>query len=220
MLVIGVDIGSVRRPGGFSWAAPDDSVQGQDDPSALGAAVVAALDAGEQVALGVECPLSVPVPAATAAGWPHLGRARDGDGTRSWSAGAGTGALATGLVQLAWLCRYVAERRPATAATTRLDRFVLAGAELFVAEAMVTGEGKPEPVGGADHADAVAAARRLAELLAARAAGDPVAGDVTCAPHVPLNLAAAAMLHAGLAVDPDKLRQDVLVAKARPVVTG
>ncbi|WP_159794212.1 hypothetical protein [Puerhibacterium puerhi] len=82
---------------------------------------------------------------------------------------------------------------------------------------MVTAEGKPEPVGGADHADAVAAARRLQELLDDRAAGDAPVGDVTCAPHVPLNLAAVTMLHAGLRVDPGELRQDVLVAKARPV---
>lgn len=37
-LVLGVDVGSVRRKGGFAWSSVDVSLHGQDDPSALGAA--------------------------------------------------------------------------------------------------------------------------------------------------------------------------------------
>lgn len=101
-LVVGVDVGSVRKRG-FAWSSADGSARGQDDPSALGEIVVAAVDAARPVALAFECPFSVPVPGVQEGGWQDLGRARTGEGNRSWSAGAGTGALATGLVQLAWV---------------------------------------------------------------------------------------------------------------------
>lgn len=60
------------------------------------------------MALGFEAPLMVPVSPVGVDGWTTLGQARQGetvDGGRSrpWSAGAGSGALATGLAQLAWV---------------------------------------------------------------------------------------------------------------------
>jgi hypothetical protein len=216
LAVVGVDVGSIRRAGGFAWSSPDGSTCGQDDPSALGEWVVARLDAGDRVAIALECPLSVPVPPIDGEAWQALGRARAGEGNRSWSAGAGTGALATGLVQLTWICRYVADNvatPPVT--TTQLDRFRSAEASLLIAEAMVTADGKPEPVDGAqDHADALAAARRLAEILDGHDTGVP---EVSCAPSVALNLAATAAMHAGLPVDPVELSLDVLVAKVKLV---
>jgi hypothetical protein len=217
--VFGVDVGSVRRKGGFSWASADGSQRGQDDPSQLGDAVVSAIDTGRQVALAFECPLSVPVPEAGGAGWAYLGRARDGEGNRSWSAGAGTGALATGLVQLAWLLHYVAGRSGRELrATTQPNAFLGGRANLLLAEAMVTSDGKPEPVDGhQDHADALAAARRLEEMLLFATSGTLIS-DVSCLPHQALNLAASAAMHAGVLVDPAELQQEVLVAKARPVI--
>jgi hypothetical protein len=123
--------------------------------------------------------------------------------------------LATGLVQLAWLCRYVVDHGPSgVRATTQLETFRAGGAALLIAEAMVTSDGKPEAVsGGQDHADAVAAAKRLAEIL-----HDPrvPVSVVHCGEHAPFNLAAASCLHAGLAIDATEHRRDVLVAKVRP----
>jgi hypothetical protein len=72
-------------------------------------AVAEDLGHGVSVALGFECPLFVPVPEDPL----RLGRARVGDGNRAWSAGAGTGAMATGLVQAAWGLRRLRERAPA-----------------------------------------------------------------------------------------------------------
>ena len=90
------------------------------------------------------------------------------------------------------------------------------GAELLIAEAMVTSEGKPEPVDGLqDHADAVAAAMRLAELVFTETQG-LITADVSCQPHSALNLAVVAALHAGLTIDTAELHLDVLVAKVRP----
>lgn len=217
--IFGVDVGSVRRRGGFSWSLTDASVRGQDDPSQLGDAVMSALQSDGRVALAFECPLSVPVPAADATGWMDLGRARAGEHNRPWSAGAGAGVLATGLVQLPWLLRYVADRSDTqVSATTQPAAFLDGRANLLLAEAMVTSDGKPEPVDGhQDHADALAAARRLEELLTTAASGE-VVSDVSCLPHAALNLAASAAMHAGVLLDPAELRQDVLVAKTRPVI--
>ena len=127
--------------------------------------------------------------------------------------------MATGLVQVAWLCRYVVEHCVASPrVTTQLDCFAAAKADLLIAEAMVTSEGKPEPVNRLqDHADAVAAAKRVQEMLT-RPAGE-LGSDVSCAPHVALNLAAAAAIHAGMNIDESELRKDITVAKAKPVVT-
>lgn len=188
--------------------------------------VGAALDAGRPVALAFECPLSVPVPGVGEGAWRDLGRARSGEGNRSWSAGAGTGALATGLVQLAWLCRLLVEQcAVAPRTTTQVERFLEAKADLLIAEAMVTSDGKPEPVDGMqDHADALAAAlaaaKRLAEILEATRAGIRTPTDVTCLPHDALNLAASAAMHAGLPIATDEMRLDVLVAKVLPVFTA
>lgn len=217
--IFGVDVGSVRRKGGFCWSTADASHRGQDDPSQLGDAVVSTLESGRQVALAFECPLSVPVPSADAVGWTDLGRARAGEHNRSWSASAGAGVLATGLVQLPWLLRYVADRSGIrVVATTQLDAFLAERANVLLVEAMVTSDGKPEPVDGhQDHADALAAARRLQEMLVVAASGELIS-DVSCLPHVALNLAASAAMHAGVLLDPAELRQDVLVAKGRPVI--
>lgn len=216
-LVVGVDVGSVRRKGGFAWSLADASARGQDDPSALGAVVVTALDAGRPVALAFECPLSVPVPGVLDGGWQELGRARAGEGNRSWSAGAGTGALATGLVQLAWVLAYLRDQASeCPRATTSMERFTAGEADLLIVEAMVTSDGKPEPVDGLqDHADALAAAKRLHEILI----GGPnlFEADVACGPHTAFNLAAMAAMHAGLPIDLAELRQDVPVAKVRPI---
>lgn len=216
----GVDVGSVRREGGFAWSSADAALRGQDDPSVLADAIVDALDTGHPVAVAFECPLSVPVPGPEDGAWRELGRARTGEGHRSWSAGAGTGALATGLVQLSWVLTYLRERaRVPPRTTTSPDRFSRGEADLLIAEAMVTGDGKPQTVGGLqDQADALAAAERLDDIL--RAGRGAFEADVTCAPQAALNLAAAAALFSGLPIDPEELKEDVLVAKVRPAPAG
>lgn len=77
LLVLGVDVGSVLRKGGFAWASADASLRGEDDPSVLADAVVAAINAGRPVAMAFECPLAVPVPGTHEGGWKDLGRARE-----------------------------------------------------------------------------------------------------------------------------------------------
>lgn len=217
LLVLGVDVGSVRRKGGLSWSSADQAVRGGDDPSTLAQVVASALDAGQRVAMAFECPLSMPVPGTQNEAWKALGKARTGEGNRSWSAGAGTGALATGLVQLAWVLAYLRTHcRSTPSVTTQLEKFFAGQANLLIAEALVTSHGKPEPTGGSqDHVDALAAALRLDEILDVAATG--FQPDVTCQPHGAINLAVVAAMHAGLPTDRPELSQDILVAKVRPV---
>ncbi|MGC9541280.1 hypothetical protein [Streptomyces sp. UG1] len=221
--VVGVDVGSVAL-GRFAWAAldtPAPSLVGQGtDPGTAVRSLAAALTSGGRAALVLEAPMSVPVPATDRAdGWQALGRARTGEGNRPWSAGAGAGVLATGVAQAAWMLGRVVDAVPGVAATTRPDRWTAAhGPRLLLAEALVSGAGKPVPTQAGPHAaDAEAAARVLAERLPRL---PDLASDVRCAPHRPFNLLAAAALWAGLDIPRDELHQDVLVLVARPAVQG
>jgi hypothetical protein len=82
------DIGSVPR-GRFGWSRNEPSEttlethRGGTEILDLVNAVGDDLAAGRPVALGFECPLFVPVPVEPL----RLGKARPGDGNRSWSAG-------------------------------------------------------------------------------------------------------------------------------------
>lgn len=91
------DIGSVLK-GNFGWAIRDYPAPLQEVPSEASIidfadALAQRLQRGRRVALGFECPLFVPLRSDPA----ELTRARSGEGNRAWSAGAGAGALVTGL---------------------------------------------------------------------------------------------------------------------------
>lgn len=153
LVVFCADVGSVSG-GNFGWARSATDEPGGDShdtakPSDLATAVAAELKAKRPVALGFECPLFVPVPADEFA----LGKARAGEGNRSWSAGAGTGALATGLVQAAWVLRAVREECPDDELHLDWNAFTEAGSGLLVWEAFVSAEAK-----GGSHVDDAAIA--------------------------------------------------------------
>jgi hypothetical protein len=81
--------------------------------------LASALRPGTQAALLLEAPIAVPVPGGELDAWRRLEKARDGEGNRPWSAGAGAGALATGLAQGAWMLRQLAVTVPGLVATTQ-----------------------------------------------------------------------------------------------------
>lgn len=178
------DIGSVRNDR-FGWYGrlQDGSTVSGSRPGELAASVVESVRSGAAIALGFECPLFVPVPVSEE----DLGRARTGEGNRSWSAGAGSGALATGLVQVAWVLRAVRAAVPDAEFSFDADTFARAPKGILVWEAMVT---------GAAHGDShIADARAAVDALVGRSASGQWASDVSCEPA--LSLAAAALLFAG-----------------------
>lgn len=95
------DVGSALH-GNFGWArlSPLGELTTGSEMQALAQKLGQDLPRG-RVALGVECPLFVPLRAEPL----DLLRCRPGEGARSWSASAGITTLGTGIVQVAWLLR-------------------------------------------------------------------------------------------------------------------
>jgi hypothetical protein len=216
--VVAVDVGSVRPPSKFAWAAYDapgrDLVEDGTDPESAVSALVPGLLAGAQAVLLLEAPMSVPVPRGQPDAWRGLGKARCGERNRPWSAGAGVGALATGLAQGAWMLRQLAVAVPELAVTTQFRAWRTGGGQLLLVEAFVTADGKPEPLpAGQDVADAAAAGLALLEMLDNPAAPT---SSVCCSPQDSFNLLAAMALWAELRIDPAEFRAEVLVVAARP----
>ena len=100
----------------FGWALPPDGETTPNegtDITALAESLTERLERGRRVVLGFECTRYVPLHEEPM----RLTKARRIDGNRSWSAGAGTAALATGLVEATRLLHKLNEsgsRRPAT----------------------------------------------------------------------------------------------------------
>lgn len=203
--VYAVDVGSVSQKK-LGWArayGPDGRVDieaEETDIERLAAEVATDLAGGWPVALGFECPLYVPVPPDPL----RLGKARSGEGNRAWSAGAGTGALATGLVEAAWLLRALTEQAAPFETHLAWERFVSAGRGLFLWEAFVSAKAKAN----SHYGDAGVAVERFIELLP-----DPALADEIDA-ESPLSLIAAAAIWSGCLDGTDALRQKCLVVKA------
>ena len=140
-LVVCVDVGSIPE-GHFAWATSDDREPTSDRKSieALVERISQALHAGQSVALGLEAPLSIP----DAQDPSSLGKKRDADGSRPWSAGAGAFALATGLVQLRWILRELEPDLCGKGVAVSFDPRDLFSPQpvLVIWEAMVTGTAK------------------------------------------------------------------------------
>lgn len=193
------------RSGNFGWACAsvtqgDVSAAGGPSPGDLVAAVAVQLGTGCPVALGFECPLFVPVPEAAA----RLGTARAGEGNRAWSAGAGSGAMATGLVQAAWILDAIHSR--CSDATLHLDweSFADARSGLLLWEAFVTAKAK-----GQSHVDDA----RIAVSAFVASLPDPRTISTITAER-PLSLAGAVALWSGWLHDPAALHTQSLVVRA------
>ena len=204
LVVFCADVGSVKS-GNFGWARTKvlSGVPVEHDhsnPRDLAGAVATELGNGHPVALGFECPLFVPVPDSPL----ELGSARQGEGSRAWSAGAGTGALATGLVQTAWVLDAVRALAPVCNLFFEWEHFAKSGCGLFVWEAFVTSQAK-----GATHFDDAAIA---VAAFTKTVRNPPVASAVTAAR--PLSLIGAAALWCGWLNDRSALHSAPIVIRA------
>jgi hypothetical protein len=204
LVVFCADVGSISM-GRFGWARSEtpgdvDELRDTSKPSELVDAVSVELAAGRPVALGFECPLFVPVPVDEMA----LGRARFGEGNRSWSAGAGTGAMATGLVQAAWVLDAIHVRNSDEHLWIDWTAFSAVGQGLFLWEAFVTAAAK-----GATHVDDAA----IAVAAFTAALPDPAQASTVTAER-PLSLIGAAAMWSGWSSDDDVLRAAPLVVRA------
>ncbi|MBW3565424.1 MAG: hypothetical protein KY459_11920 [Acidobacteria bacterium] len=205
LTVVCADVGSVKA-GNFGWAIRDiesDSVREVEHGSigAMAGAVAEALDRERKVALGFECPLFIPLRDDPM----MLNRARNGEGNRAWCAGAGSGALATGIVQVSWALRAIRQRiGPRVDAFLSWTEFRESETGLFLWEAFVSRDAKADTHEG-DAAIAVDAfIRALPHPDAANAIREV---DV-------VSLVGAAMLRTGWSKDPELLARSCLVIRA------
>ena len=204
--VFAIDVGRIDRIGWYVIGPTGE--RGGESIDDLADELVAALDRGEQVALGLEAPMFVPVPSTPA----QIGRQRDGENGRPWSVGAGATVLAFGLQECAYLLCAVAERG-AVRPRVGFDPTGLhdGSIDLLVWEAFVSGKAKP-PKGSVIPLPHQEDARAAATAFIARWAGGTIGSDVSC-PR-PLNLAAASLIASGLSDDPRLLTAPCLVVKA------
>ena len=198
LVVVCADIGAVAK-GNFGWWSSQD-VSG-NKLSTLAMHVSGLLNSGAPVALGFECPLFVPLVADELL----LTRARPGEGSRPWSAGAGCGALATGLVQVAWALQQIrSELSKNVPAYLGWPAFSAAGSGLFIWEAFVSGTAKRE----SHTADAKAGGEAFLSTLP----DPPRSNAVNCNSGV-YSLVGAAMLRTGWSVDPNILQEACVVIR-------
>ena len=203
LAVFCADIGSIKA-GNFGWygGAPGEE-RAEHDPATLAEAVATHLAAHHPVALGFECPLFVPLSEHPA----DLTAARDGEGTRPWSAAAGATALTTGLTQVTWILRRI--RRAAHApAFLKWEDFLHARGGLFLWEAFVSGTGK-----GRHHTDDA----RLAVAAFRAALPDPRQHNAVTVREA-YSLAGAALLRTGWKTNPTVLSTPALVIRVAAAV--
>ena len=133
-----------------------------------------------------------------------LGAGRAGEGNRPWSAGAGTGALATGLVQAAWVLAAIRTRCPHEALLLECPAFAEQSRGLLLWEAFVSATAK-----GKTHVeDATIAVEAFSNVLPHPGAASTISAER------PLSLAGAVALWSGWLHDPRALHQSPLVIRA------
>jgi len=206
IIVWAVDIGSIKN-GNFGWcrAYSFQNTTHGESISDLAEGVAKDLLEGRRVALGFECPLFVPITTDPN----DLTKARNGEGNRSWSAGAGCGALTTGLVECVWIFERIRElAKMAATPVLDWDRFQGGEGNLFIWEAFVSKDAK----GGSHTDDATTAARAFWSKLPNMNEANAIK-----AAH-PFSLVGAAMLRSGLSTDVQLLSQPCVVIVASGVI--
>ena len=201
--VIAIDVGSLLNIGWWRDSTSREPTSGRD-LDCLVDAVSADLLSGTAVALGFEVPLFVPVPSTHA----ELNRQRVDEKGRPWCAGAGTGALALGIQQSAYVFGALAERvRPRV--TFDPAALLCGEADLRVWEAFVSGKAKNR-VALDPHIDDA----RIAVLeFRSRLSTGTLISDIN--ESTVLNLVGAGLIASGLATDTQLLRTACVVVAPR-----
>jgi hypothetical protein len=198
--VICADIGSVAK-GNFGWWS-SESASG-NSPSGLSKHVASLLSQNIGVALGFECPLFVPL----AENELQLTSARPGEGSRAWSAGAGCGALVTGLVEVAWVLQSIRSQleHPAKSFLSWQEFCSHNQSGLYIWEAFVSGTAKQT----SHITDAEAGAKAFSHSLPS----PQQANAIECTEGV-YSLVGAALLRTGWSTDLSILNQPCIVVRA------
>ncbi|MBX0330825.1 hypothetical protein K2Z83_24510 [Oscillochloris sp. ZM17-4] len=201
--IYAVDIGSEKK-GRLAWCRlsshADTEVTAGTSLAALANLLKADLRDRHPIAIGFECPLAIDLRDDPA----ELTSARTGEGNRAWCAGAGSGALAVGLAQCAWLFEQLAGVAEPVRLTFCWAELESGKANFLVWEAFVSNK----QAGHTHTGDALAAARAFQQ-------GTVIDGGPPSSISFkkPYSLAGAALLRAGLSTDLALLRQPCLVVR-------
>lgn len=147
MVVYVADIGSIKKSH-FGWCRKnidqDNTKFDKDYCTDIGKfvdCIVDDLNNGKKVAIGFECPLFVPITEKSV----DLTKPREGENNRPWSAGAGCGALATGLTECVWIFERIYEKSKIDVKPTfKWKDFYLGEFNFFIWEAFVGSSSKGE----------------------------------------------------------------------------
>lgn len=201
LAIICADVGSIKNKK-FGWAAmlPNGSELLGTEITSFTETIAKQIQHGNKVALGFECPLFVPIRENPI----DVNGARNGEGNRPWSAGAGAGALATGLVEVMWVMNDVSRHLgKIPLATVEWNEF-LQSESVFLWEAFVTSSAK----GTAHMEDAQIAVRQFKCSLP-----NPWRHNAVAEQSV-LSLVGAAALRSGWSRNQSILEKPCLVIKA------
>lgn len=198
------DIGSIKKKN-FGWCRAElgeanrFSIGTSIEEFAIG--IAKDLSSGYKVALGFECPLFLPIPEDPL----YLTSARKGEGDRPWSAGAGCGALATGLTETTWIFSRIEELvKKEIKVTFSWNGFINENFNLFIWEAFVSkGSKSTTHIGDAE----VAIKTFINEY-------PHIVQDNAVTAENPYNLVAAALLRTGISKDVGMLSEACIVIKA------
>jgi len=204
VVVYCADIGSIKKKN-FGWCRAE---LGESNSFSIGiiiedfaVGIAKDLSEGYKVAVGFECPLFLPIPDDPI----FLTSARKGEGDRAWSAGAGCGALATGLTETVWILSRIMELTEIEIKVTlKWDEFMVENFNLFIWEAFVSKGSKSTTHTG----DAEVAVKTFIKNYP-----NIVQANAVIAEN-PYNLVAAAILRAGLGDDIGMLSESCIVIKA------
>lgn len=198
------DIGSIKNKR-FGWCRANLGLNESFDCGVsiedFATGIARDLTNGHSVALGFECPLFVPISDNPQ----NLTSARAGEGDRAWSAGAGCGALATGLTETVWILSKVKElAQIEIKVTLEWNNFINNSLNLFIWEAFVSKTSKST----SHHGDAEVAIKTFISKYP-----NIVQANAVIAEN-PFNLVAAALLRSGISDDIKLLNKPCIVIKA------
>ena len=204
MIIWCADIGSIKKKN-FGWCRAE---LGKIDSWSIGTSIeefsigiAKDLSNGYKVAVGFECPLFLPIPDEPL----NLTSARNGEKDRAWSAGAGCGALATGLTETVWILNRIKELAGiGIKVTFRWNEFTNEVFNLFIWEAFVSKGAKALTHSG----DAEIAVKIFIKEYPLIVQANAVTAEN------PYNLVAAALLRTGISNDIGMLSESCIVIKA------
>lgn len=206
--VFAVDVGS---PKNFAWVHSENKFGTEGNK--LIEAILNDIRDGKSPAIGFECPLFIPVPRE----WSQIGKARDGEGNRAWSGGAGGAVTCYGLHEIAWVLQKLkqglaAEGVVAPTLTFSPDEWSAGDAYILLWEAFVSGKAKSKSKNAGHRGDAKIAMKAF-QTIAKRGAWYEARIVKPSENAESLNLAAFAARWSGWPVTDEQLRETAIVVK-------